>query len=111
AHRADDAARPAVLDLPALGDLAPGDARQDVSLAAAMDPARSHLATPDARGDRLGGRRLRRAQRRRMGCAREGLGAQPARAGTRGAARCAGHATWREYPTAAPPEDHRRLDD
>ena len=41
------------------------------------------LGAPEARGDRLGGRRLRQSQRRRLGRDREGLGAQRARRGGR----------------------------
>ena len=43
-------------------------------LAAAVARLRRDLGQPQARGDRLRGRRLHRAQRRRVGRAREGLG-------------------------------------
>ena len=44
-------------------------------LAAAVAATRRQISSqPEARGDRLGGRRLHRAQRRRVGRAREGLG-------------------------------------
>ena len=75
-HRADGGRRSAVDDLPALGGLAPA-AREPARCAAGSQQWIDYPAispTPEARRDRLRGRRLHRAQRRRVGRAREGLG-------------------------------------
>ncbi len=74
-------------------------------LAPALGRLPGDLGRPEARGDRRRGQRLHRAQRRRVGRAREGLGAATAApmraaAGRNDAAR---HAARRRAPPAAPP--------
>ena len=69
---------PTIDDLRALRSLAPRARAARARVAATLGRLPGDLAQPRARRDRLGRRRVHRAQRRRMGRARKGLGPQPA---------------------------------